>query len=116
MKTAELIRGTLLSAAEILDMTPERKAGLSTAGILIGIAFQMADDLLDVIGDEKEVGKKLKKDKLNQSPNSVVFFGESVIRDRIKYLYDRTLSTLKNIEIEYPRFLCLIEKMAFRSR
>lgn len=116
MKTADLIRGTLLSAAEVLDMSDYKKNGLNTAGILIGIAFQMTDDLLDVIGDEEEVGKKLQKDRINESPNSVVFYGQEFIRNKIEYLYGRTLKTLQEIKIEFPYFLTLIKKMAFRSR
>jgi geranylgeranyl diphosphate synthase type II len=116
MKTADLIRGTMLCAAEVLDMSDDQKRGLETAGILIGIAFQMTDDLLDLTGDEKEVGKKLQKDRHNESPNSVVFYGEEFIRDKIDYLYKRTLKTLQEIEIEFTHFLTLIKKMAFRNR
>jgi geranylgeranyl diphosphate synthase type II len=116
MKTADLIRGTMLCAAEVLDMSDDQKKGLETAGILIGIAFQMTDDLLDITGDEKEVGKKLQKDRHNDSPNSVLFYGEEFIRDKIDYLYKRTLKTLQEIEIEFPHFLALIKKMAFRNR
>jgi geranylgeranyl diphosphate synthase type II len=116
MKTADLITGTLLSAAEVLDMPPIQKNGLKKVGIMIGIAFQMADDLLDVIGDESKVGKKLQKDKLNKSPNSVVFFGQDFIRTKIEYLYNRTLGVLEEIGIENKRFLDLIEKMVHRSQ
>ncbi|MCK4943618.1 MAG: polyprenyl synthetase family protein, partial [Candidatus Aminicenantes bacterium] len=116
MKTADLIRGTLLSAAEILDMPDDQKKALDMAGVFIGIAFQMADDLLDVIGDEHKVGKRLHKDELNKSPNSVVFYGREFIEEKIDILYQKTLEKLKEIEIEFPPFLNLIKKMAYRSR
>jgi len=116
MKTADLIRGTLLSAAEVLDMTDDQKKALDMAGVFIGIAFQMADDLLDVIGDEYEVGKRLHKDALNKSPNSVVFYGREFIEEKIDLLYQKTMEKLKEIEIEFPPFLNLIKKMAYRSR
>ena len=54
MKTAELITGTLLAAAEIINMDKNKRKVLAEAGGLIGIAFQMADDLLDIEGNEKE--------------------------------------------------------------
>ncbi len=116
MKTADLIRGTLLSAAEVLDMTDVQKKALDMAGVFIGIAFQMADDLLDVIGDEYEVGKRLHKDALNKSPNSVVFYGREFIEEKIDFLYQKTMEKLKEIKIEFPPFLNLIKKMAYRSR
>ena len=115
-KTAELIKGTLLSAAEIIDMDDSKKKVLKSAGISIGIAFQLADDLLDIEGDESLVGKKLKKDDLNESPNSVLFFGEKFVKDEIDRLYNDTAEQLKNIPVNFPPFLNLIHKMAYRDR
>jgi geranylgeranyl pyrophosphate synthase len=116
MKTAELIKATLLAAAEITDMTPEQKELLAEVGLTIGIAFQMADDLLDVEGDEAEVGKKLHKDQGNHSPNCVLFYGKDFIKQEIDKAYSKTLSLLKQLKIDYPPFLFLMEKMVYRSK
>jgi geranylgeranyl diphosphate synthase type II len=116
MKTAELIKGTMLSAAEILNLTENQKKLLRSAGIFIGIAFQMADDLLDIEGDEKEVGKKIHKDKINQSPNSVIYYGKDFVASKIDYLYRKTLDRLHKAKIDYPPFMDLIRRMAFRSK
>lgn len=116
MKTAELIKGTLLTAAEILDLPEPQKKSLRSAGIFIGIAFQMADDLLDIEGDEKEVGKKLQKDKINQSPNSVIYFGKEFVQDKIDYLFHKTLEQLKRVAIDFPPFIDLVRRMAYRSK
>jgi geranylgeranyl diphosphate synthase type II len=115
-KTAELIKATLLSAAEIIGMKPEEKEKLAQAGIAIGIAFQMAEDLLDIEGDEKEVGKKLKKDQDNQSPNSILFYGKKYIKNEIDNYYQKTLSLLKELNIDFPPFLYLMEKMVYRRK
>lgn len=116
MKTAELIKGTLLAAAEILQLTEHQKKSLRSAGIFIGIAFQMADDLLDVEGDEKVVGKKLHKDKINKSPNSVIYFGKDFVKDKIDYLHRKTLVQLERVKIDFPPFMDLINRMAYRSK
>jgi len=115
-KTAELIKGTLLSAAEIVDLDETKKTLLKAAGISIGIAFQLTDDLLDVEGDESIVGKKLKKDELNKSPNSVLFFGEKFVKKEIDRLYQDTVEQLKGIPVDFPPFLNLIQKMAYRNK
>lgn len=116
MKTAELIKATLLSAAEIAGMPDEDKKILGEAGKTIGIGFQMADDLLDIIGDEKEVGKKLKKDQGNESPNCILFYGEEYIRKEIDAAYNKTMTLLKQLEIDFPPFLHLMQKMVYRSK
>jgi geranylgeranyl diphosphate synthase, type II len=116
MKTAELIRAALLSAAEVVDLTDKQKEILSEAAISIGIAFQMADDLLDIVGDEKEVGKKLNKDQGNKSPNSVLFYGKDYIQKEIDNSYNKTMTLLKQLNIDFPPFLFLMQKMVYRSK
>ncbi len=115
-KTAELIKGTLLSAAEVIGVNGEVRRGLNSAGIYIGVAFQMADDMLDFEGDEKEVGKRLNKDGANQSPNSVLFFGRTHVKKEIDRLYQQANTEFSNLGITHPPFLALIKRMAYRSK
>ncbi len=116
MKTAELISGSILSAAEIVELGDDEKRYVRDASLKIGIAFQMADDLLDIEGDEKIVGKKLNKDHENESPNSVLFFGKDQIKREIDQKYQNTLEIFKSLEIESEGFLYLLKKMVYRSK
>ena len=116
MKTAELITGAILSAAEIVEMSKQEKEKVKKAGILIGIAFQMADDLLDIEGDEEIVGKKLNKDIDNKSPNSVLFYGKSYIKNEIENYYKKTVDIFNELNINSENFLYLIKKMVYRSK
>lgn len=116
MKTAELIKATMLSAAEVVGMSQQEKQILGDAGMAIGIGFQMADDLLDIIGDEKEVGKKLKKDQDNMSPNSILYYGEDHIKKEIDAAYAKTMALLEQLKIDFPPFLFLMEKMVYRVK
>lgn len=115
-KTAELIKGTMLSAAEIAGLDKQNIEILGNIGLKIGIAFQMADDLLDIVGNEKEVGKKLHKDSSNKSPNSVLYFGHEVIKSRIENEYMEVLQLIKELKIDFPPFLELINRMVYRSK
>ncbi|MCX6584851.1 MAG: polyprenyl synthetase family protein [Candidatus Aminicenantes bacterium] len=115
-KTAELIKATLLSAAEIVDLPPHEKELLAQAGTTIGVGFQMADDLLDIDGDEIEVGKKLHKDQGNHSPNAVLFYGKDFIKNEIDACYRKTITLLEELKIQFPPFLYLMEKMVYRSK
>lgn len=116
MKTAELIKATMLSAAEVVGLREDEKLILGDAGMAIGIGFQMADDLLDIVGDEKEVGKKLKKDQANMSPNSILYYGEDHIKNEIDAAYSRTIALLEQLKIGFPPFLFLMEKMVYRIK
>jgi len=115
-KTAELIKGTMMSAAELSGLDMRSKAILSQIGLKIGIAFQMADDLLDIVGNEKEVGKKLHKDSSNKSPNSVLYFGSEVIKEKIENEYEEVLDLIKEMNLDFPPFLELIDMMVHRRK
>jgi len=57
-KTAVLFEGACRSAALLADASAERIEALSTYGANLGLAFQMADDLIDYTSDTKALGKK----------------------------------------------------------
>jgi octaprenyl-diphosphate synthase len=61
-KTASLIGACCRLGASLAGATEEASAALERAGIALGIAFQIQDDLLDLVGDEEVVGKSLGQD------------------------------------------------------
>ncbi len=67
-KTAVLIEGACRVGAIIANAEEEEETAISTYGLNLGIAFQMADDLLDYTSDTdslgKEVGADLREGKL----------------------------------------------------
>ena len=57
-KTAVLFRGACRTGALVAGASRDKKDALSLYGMNLGIAFQMADDLLDYTADSKLLGKK----------------------------------------------------------
>ena len=75
MKTASL-RAFCCEAGAILGKaSPAARAALSAFGQEMGLAFQIADDLLDVTGSEAEMGKKTGKDKAHGKATLVAAMG-----------------------------------------
>jgi geranylgeranyl diphosphate synthase type II len=64
-KTAVLFAASGTTTAIIGDATEAEIRALEVYANSIGFAFQIADDLLDIQGDTKEVGKPLKRDNGN---------------------------------------------------
>jgi geranylgeranyl diphosphate synthase type II len=57
-KTAALIRASLQAGAILAGASPKQLSALGEYGEKIGLAFQIADDVLDVIADKKKLGKR----------------------------------------------------------
>jgi geranylgeranyl diphosphate synthase type I len=63
-KTAALIAAATKAGAIIGGGTDEQVEALSEYGRLIGLAFQIQDDYLDVVSDEEDIGKPVGSDIL----------------------------------------------------
>jgi len=61
-KTGALISAACRVGAILGELSEEKENGLANFGMKTGIVFQMADDILDYMADEGELGKKLCKD------------------------------------------------------
>lgn len=62
-KTGMLIRGSLLLGAEIGGASPALRRRFSDYGRRVGLAFQIGDDLLNVRGRRKKIGKSVGSDQ-----------------------------------------------------
>ena len=61
-KTAELFRAAAYLGALLAGAAPEQAAALGEYGFHIGMAFQITDDCLDLVGTEQQMGKSLGTD------------------------------------------------------
>jgi len=61
-KTGRLLSSALLMGGRIAQTSPQNLRSLQIYGDSIGLAFQIADDLLDVVGDAGKMGKGVRKD------------------------------------------------------
>lgn len=74
-KTGALFMASLRMGCLLGDYPDEALRVASRMGLSIGRAFQVMDDVLDEIGDEKTVGKSLRQDTKNKKITAITVFG-----------------------------------------
>lgn len=90
-KTGALIQWSAMAGARMADADPEPLRRYSGA---LGLAFQIADDILDVEGDEAKTGKRLKKDAGAGKATFVSLLGLVGAKDRARALVAEALHAL----------------------
>jgi len=85
-KTGALIRASLCAGAIICGATPAQRRALGVAGTDLGLAFQIVDDVLDVVGSSKELGKTAGKDQAQRKATYPALHGLEASRARARDL------------------------------
>ena len=86
MKTGALISYALEGAGIIGGAREAERNALAGFANDLGLAYQIADDLLDATGEEARVGKALGKDKTAGKANFVTLLGVDGARQRVRLL------------------------------
>ncbi len=74
-KTAKLITASILVGAHLVGTRKSKLTALGRIGDSMGLAFQNVDDILDIVGDEKEMGKPVGGDTRHKKLTSVSVYG-----------------------------------------
>ncbi|MFW2828562.1 polyprenyl synthetase family protein [Sphingomonas sp. ID0503] len=94
LKTGALIGFCLEAAAIMGKVPPEGRTSLRGYARDIGLAFQIADDLLDIEGDEAIAGKALGKDAAAGKATFVSLLGADRARQQARMLVDQAIAHL----------------------
>lgn len=111
LKTGALMAASVEMGAILGHVPPEGRTHLRAYARDIGLAFQIADDLLDVEGDEDKAGKALRKDEEQGKVTFVTLMGADAARRQAEMLVAQAGEHLSSygsdarILIELARFI-----------
>jgi farnesyl diphosphate synthase len=94
LKTGALIGWCVEAGAIMAAAPPEQRTSLRGYAQCLGLAFQIADDLLDHDGDEAKVGKRLRKDQEQAKATYVSLLGADRARRQAEMLVDQAIAHL----------------------
>jgi farnesyl diphosphate synthase len=95
LKTGTLLQASVAMGAACASTTPAQLKALSDYGNAIGLAFQVVDDILDVVADSATLGKTAGKDADNDKPTYVSLMGLEPARAYAHTLHNQALGALQ---------------------
>jgi farnesyl diphosphate synthase len=94
LKTGALLAASVEMGAILGKVPPQGRGHLRAYARDIGLAFQIADDLLDVEGDIAKAGKALRKDASQGKQTFVTLLGVERAREQARMLVDQAIQRL----------------------
>lgn len=105
-KTSALIEASMSIGAILAGADEEHLALVEKMGNKVGLAFQIQDDILDVVGDEKVIGKPVLSDEKNHKTTYVSLYGVERAGEISKALMEEAIGILDYLgENEFLREL-----------
>ncbi|MDQ0111629.1 polyprenyl synthetase family protein [Paenibacillus harenae] len=104
-KTSDLIVFCVTAGGRIGGATPRQLELLSAYGRNIGLAFQIQDDILDLIGDERKLGKKTNSDVEQNKVTYPFLIGLEESKAQVERLTQAAKSAILDAELASPERL-----------
>jgi geranylgeranyl diphosphate synthase type II len=97
-KTGALLRSSVRVGAIYARASEKRLRALTRYGEYAGLAFQIADDILDVTGTQEEIGKDVGSDLKKGKKTFPGFYGLEESRRRAQEVSERAVRALKDFD------------------
>ncbi len=115
-KTGALIEAAMKIGAVLAGASKEETEKISRVALLVGTAFQIEDDILDVVGDEKVIGKRVGSDIKNNKITYVTIKGVEEAKKDAKEMSEKAIELFDSIGRENDFLRELILSMIGRTK
>jgi len=99
-KTGALIRASAVCGAIVGGGTDKQIAAIGRYAVNLGLAFQIIDDILDVIGSTESVGKTIGSDENNRKTTFVNMIGVDNSRQAARAAIDDAVAALREEDMK----------------
>lgn len=113
-KTAALIQASMMVGAVLAGADEEAVLAMEKCAYNIGIAFQVQDDILDIVGDSKELGKQVGSDAQNNKQTYVTINGMEKSQKDVEALSKEAVDILNGFSGEHEFLEQLILQLIHR--
>ncbi|SCJ54139.1 Farnesyl diphosphate synthase [uncultured Clostridium sp.] len=114
-KTGELIRASVVVGAVLAGASEDDKNKLNEFGQKLGLVFQIKDDILDVEGNVKKLGKNILSDENNDKTNFISLYGLEYCKKECKELTENCIDILKTLSVDSTNLINLTYELLDRE-
>ena len=93
-KTSALLEAAFMIGGILAGASQEQIQSLELSAKKLGIAFQIQDDILDVVGDEEKLGKPVHSDERNEKSTFAAIHGIQKSSEKVKEYTEEALEIL----------------------
>ena len=111
LKTGALLRASVMMGAACGMASSTAHAALHDYGTTIGLAFQVVDDILDVVADSATLGKTAGKDAAQHKPTFVSLMGLEASQNYAQELLSQARASLRSSALENTQALGALANM-----
>lgn len=115
-KTAALIQAAMMAGAILAGADEADISAVERCAYNIGIAFQIQDDILDVVGDSKELGKAVGSDENNNKQTYVTVNGLEKSSEDVEKMSNEAVKILDSFDREHEFLRELILMLIHRRK
>lgn len=116
LKTSALIETSMMVGAILAGASKEEVDSVSKVALDIGMAFQIQDDILDVVSTDDELGKPINSDEKNNKTTYVTLLGIDKAVEQVKEYTDRAIKRLRELDGKNEFLFELIEQLISRKK
>ena len=116
LKTGALIEAAMTMGATLAGASKEEITLVNECASMIGQAFQIQDDILDVTSTTEVLGKPVLSDEKNNKSTYVNLLGIEEAGNKVEELSNHAIERLKSLGRENEFLFILIEKLINRNK
>lgn len=115
-KTGDLLRAAMVGGAILGGASKAQQEIVERISIKMGLCFQLIDDILDIEGDAKEMGKTPGSDEKNEKMTYPILLGTEQAKALAKELLDDSIALLEHFESDTTFIEALFRFIFERNR
>lgn len=116
LKTGKLLTFAVHAGAYLGNADKKQLDHLQQFAHYLGLIFQVQDDILDVIGDEEKLGKRVGSDEGNQKSTYPKLLGLEGAMEQKKYYEKQAKKALEDANAEHSKLMDLVDFISNRNQ